>query len=128
MKKTLQSQDQSSEYRQMLLEKRDAVLTGLGTKVQHLSKSGRVGDEDQAQQSHEEFVSLRLNGLEYTQLRQVQEALDRLQAGDFGTCVRCEQSIAPKRLQALPWAKYCVRCQESMSEEQPEDFRLEDED
>ncbi|MEO7649050.1 MAG: TraR/DksA C4-type zinc finger protein [Bryobacteraceae bacterium] len=109
----------------MLLEKRDAVLAGLGSKVHDLSKSGRVAEEDQAQQSHEEFVSLRLNGLEYLQLRQVQEALDRLQTGDFGTCVRCDQPIAEKRLQALPWAKFCVKCQELMSEEQPEEYRVE---
>src|SRR5215470_941444 len=125
-KKNQTSRNDTSGYRRMLLEKRDAVLAGLGTKVNDLSRSGRVAEEDQAQQSHEEFVSLRLNGIEYLQLRQVKEALDRLQTGDFGICMACDQPIAPKRLQALPWAKYCVRCQEQVSEEQqPEGLRLE---
>ena len=42
----------------------------------------------------------------------VEEALDRLQSGDFGVCLSCEEAIAPKRLSAIPWARYCVTCQE----------------
>ena len=76
----------------------------------------RVSEEDQAQQSLAEAVSHRLNGFEYLQLRQIQEALDRLALGEFGVCLACEQPIAPKRLQALPWAKYCVKCQERVAE------------
>jgi DnaK suppressor protein len=125
MKNSVEPVSEPGGYLRMLLEKRDAVMAGLGAKVSHLSKTGRVGDEDQAQQSHEEFVSLRLNGLEYLQLRQVQEALDRLQAGDFGLCLRCEQQIPAKRLLALPWAKYCVRCQDQISVEEPEEFRFD---
>jgi RNA polymerase-binding transcription factor len=45
-------------------------------------------------------------------LRQVEAALERLRDGTFGICRRCEEEIAPKRLQAIPWATYCVSCQE----------------
>jgi DnaK suppressor protein len=105
-----------SEYRQMLLEKRNSVLTGLGTKAEALALGDRVSDEDQAQHSLHEAVSLRLNGFEYLQLRQIQEALDRLQLGDYGVCLACECAIAAKRLKALPWARYCVGCQERIAE------------
>jgi DnaK suppressor protein len=118
-KKNLISSNRSKEssmYRRVLLERRNAVLTGLATKVSDLAKVGRVGEEDQAQWSHEEAVSLRLNGIGYLQLRQVQEALDRLENGDFGICISCEERIAAKRLQVLPWAKYCVKCQEKIAE------------
>ena len=80
----------------------------------------RISEEDQAQRSLSEAISLRLNGFEYLQLRQIQQALDRLDLGEFGTCLSCEQPIAPKRLQALPWAKYCVKCQERVAAN-PED-------
>ena len=99
-------------YREVLLEKRQAALSALGTKADEWVAGDRVSDEDQAQHSLLEAVALRMNRFEYQQLRQIQEALDRLQAGGFGICVSCEEPIAPKRLQALPWAKYCVRCQE----------------
>src|SRR5580658_4863531 len=106
--------DSTETYRQMLLEKREQVITGLGVKFDTLAKMGRVAEEDQAQLSHDEFVSLRLNSLDYGQLGLVEEALDRVQSGDFGVCLACEQPIPSKRLQALPWARYCVPCQETI--------------
>jgi DnaK suppressor protein len=116
-----------NNYRQILLEKRNSVLTGLGTKAQALAHGDRISDEDQAQHSLQEAVSLRLNGFEYMQLRQIQEALDRLQLGDYGICLSCDTAIAPKRLKALPWAKYCVTCQERIAENPTaEDEQLDD--
>jgi RNA polymerase-binding protein DksA len=45
------------------------------------------------------------------QLELVDEALARLDAGTFGTCIRCGKPIAPDRLEALPWAARCIDCQ-----------------
>jgi DnaK suppressor protein len=98
--------------RTQLLEKRASVLSGLGTRFDTMAHLGRVAEDDQAQISHDEFVSLRMNGLDYGQLRLVEEALDRLDAGDYGTCQACEEPIVEKRLRALPWARYCVTCQD----------------
>jgi DnaK suppressor protein len=99
-------------HRGQLVEKRASVLSGLGNRFDTLARMGRVAEDDQAQISHDEFVSLRMNGLDYHQLRLVEEALDRLDAGDYGICLACEEPIAEKRLRALPWARYCVACQE----------------
>jgi DnaK suppressor protein len=108
----------------MLLDKRERVISGMGVKFDTIAKMGRVAEEDQAQLSHDEFVSLRLNSLDYGQLRLVEEALDRVQSGDFGVCLACEQPIPSKRLQALPWARYCVPCQEEIGTAQ-EEYRQE---
>src|SRR3974390_1959167 len=102
-----------SIYRQILLDKREAVLSNLGVKVNTLAGMGRVAEDDQAQISHDEFVSLHLNSLDYGQLRLVEEALARFESGDYGVCLGCEEPIPDKRLQAIPWARYCVRCQEN---------------
>ena len=114
MKKTKAPEDknQVGGYRKMLLDKREKVLAGLGIKFDTLANMGRIAEEDQAQLSHDEFVSLHLNSLDYVQLRLIEEALDRLHSGDYGICLSCEQPIPAKRLQALPWARYCVTCQE----------------
>jgi DnaK suppressor protein len=101
-------------YRQRLLEKRTQFLSGLGTKFDTLARMGRVAEEDQAQLSHDEFVSLHLNSMDYTQLKLVDEALDRLNSGDYGICLACEEPIPAKRLRALSWARYCVKCQDSV--------------
>src|SRR6266542_3405553 len=99
-------------YRRMLLDKRTAVLAGLGVRFDTLARMGRVAEEDQAQITHDEFVSLRINGLDYSQLRLVNEALDRLDNGEYGVCLACDQPIPAKRLHAVPWTRYCVTCQE----------------
>jgi len=119
---TTQTTNNSNEsYRKQLLEKRTEVLTALGIKFDTLARMGRVNEEDQAQLTHDEFISLRLNSLDYGQLRLVNEALDRLESGDYGTCLRCEEPIPPKRLRALPWARYCVPCQELAGKEMMSD-------
>jgi len=106
----------SGIYREMLREKRADVMSGLGAKFDTLARMGRVAEDDQPQFLNEESVSLHLNILDYAQLRLIEEALDRLDAGDYGICLSCEEPIPPKRLHAVPWARYCVRCQEAGAE------------
>src|SRR6202163_2289976 len=120
-KHPLQQDQKSNGYRQILLEKRASALAGLGAQTHYLAQAERICEEDQAQNSLEEAVSLRMNGHEYLQLRQIQEALDRLQLGEDGVCLSCAEAIPPKRLQALPWAKYCVKCQERSGDNPPDD-------
>jgi DnaK suppressor protein len=45
--------------------------------------------------------------------QQVSAALERLAAGTFGSCLQCDEPISERRLQALPWAALCLRCQET---------------
>ena len=50
---------------------------------------------------------------EYNELRNVRAAIRRIQEGSFGTCQECDDDIHPKRLAAVPWATFCIRCQEA---------------
>ena len=45
-------------------------------------------------------------------LMQINAALKRIDDGEFGICFACEEAISPKRLTAVPWAGYCLECQE----------------
>lgn len=108
-------------FRRMLEEKRKDLLIGLGVKFDSIASAGRVAEEDQAQMSHDEFISLSRNKQDYQALKLVNEALDRIDAGDFGICHRCEEPISPRRLEVLPWAKYCVRCQDRVAARQHEE-------
>ena len=116
MKRSVLVRDSNATYREMLLEKREIVMSGLGTKIDTLARMGRVAEDDQAQFLNEESVSLHLNVLDYAQLRLIEEALDRLDSGDYGICLSCDAPIPPKRLHAISWARYCVRCQEAGAE------------
>jgi DnaK suppressor protein len=101
-------------YRCALLARKAEVLSNLGVKFDTLAAMGRVAEEDQAQVSHDEYISLSLNSLDFQQLGLVEEALDRIMVGDYGLCQACSGPISGKRLKAIPWARYCIACQERM--------------
>jgi DnaK suppressor protein len=73
-------------------------------------------------QSNEQIETVQLAGQrefaaraverETRSLMQIGAALKRIQAGEFGICLECEEPISPKRLAAVPWAAYCLHCQE----------------
>ena len=50
---------------------------------------------------------------EFNQLRNARAALRRIEEGKFGTCQECNEDIHPKRLAAVPWAPFCIQCQEA---------------
>ena len=50
----------------------------------------------------------------YNELRDARAALRRIQDGSFGTCQECDEDIHPKRLAAVPWAAFCIQCQEAV--------------
>ena len=73
-------------------------------------------------QSHEQIETVQLAGdrefaaraleRETKSLAQIRAALKRIDSGEFGICVECDEPISPKRLAAVPWAAYCLHCQE----------------
>ncbi len=117
MKRTSTQGRGQQRYREALLAKRAEILENLGVKFDTLARLGRVAEEDQPAITHDEFISLRRNSLDYEQLRMVEEALDRLGSGDYGFCLACERPIPAKRLEALPWARYCVSCQTQFAQQ-----------
>ena len=63
-----------------------------------------------ATQVFEQQRDLALRDRSEQQLVLVDGALARIDAGTFGTCIRCGRAIAPDRLDALPWAEHCIDC------------------
>jgi DnaK suppressor protein len=116
MKRTGDMEEIHQDYRESLLAKRHEMMRALGFRAEAPPVAG-LAEDDRAAVTHDEFVAARVNRMDYSQLRMVEEALDRLDSGDYGICLECEEPIAPKRLQALSWARYCVKCQEAMNEE-----------
>ncbi len=49
-------------------------------------------------------------------LARVEEALVRIREGNFGECINCGDEMNPKRLEAVPWARYCIKCQEKIEQ------------
>jgi DnaK suppressor protein len=59
-----------------------------------------------------------------SQLQDARAALGRIHDGSFGVCQRCEEDIHPKRLAAVPWAAFCINCQEAF-DRNSEDFKTQ---
>ena len=57
------------------------------------------------------------NSQRRTILRLIEAALQRIVDGSFGVCIACGDDIQDKRLSALPWTQFCLRCQEELEEE-----------
>jgi DnaK suppressor protein len=67
---------------------------------------------DEVQLAGERELAIRNLDRESGLLRKVRAALVRIEDGSFGTCMHCDEEISPKRLKAVPWAPFCIRCQE----------------
>ena len=72
---------------------------------------------------HDEFVSSEMNRIRFNQLKLVEAALAGIESGGYGQCRNCGTTISPKRLKAVPWAKYCIACEEHMRQaSEPAEF------
>jgi DnaK suppressor protein len=67
---------------------------------------------DQVQAAEARDLAVRNLDRSVRLLRQIEEALRRLGKGEYGICANCEEEIRAKRLRALPWAQFCLKCQE----------------
>ena len=106
------NQFESMKYKTLLMAKR-AEITG---KSHHREEISIVQSNEQVETvqlaGQREFAAYFLDR-QASVLGEIKAALGRIQAGEFGACLDCEEPISAKRLAALPWAAYCVQCQES---------------
>src|SRR5690242_16950390 len=73
---------------------------------------------DEVQHAAERELAIRNLDRESNLLRNVRSALRRIEDGSFGICAHCEEEISPKRLNAVPWAPFCIQCQEQADRHQ----------
>ncbi len=67
---------------------------------------------DKASSSYtKEFMFSRSN-TDRQVLKLIQDAMERIEEGTYGECANCGKPVEPKRLEAVPWAPYCIACQE----------------
>lgn len=114
--------DRPAKYRAALLAERARLLGGR-TDKEILVLPGCTAIEDQAPLIHDQFVALRHHRMELRKLKLIDAALGRLKNREFGICSECDEPIAAKRLEVVPWAAYCVACQDAVDERDDTDRR-----
>src|SRR5260370_14910914 len=108
----------TTAYRKILEQKAEEVRQSMASQkaAQLVSRLDVPSDEgDLSQQHHEEWIFLNRNTIDVRHLREINDALHRMDTEQYGICLECEEPISAKRLDAVPWAKYCVTCQESIA-------------
>jgi DnaK suppressor protein len=106
--------DALANLRQILVKRRDALRKALAGDLTQLSglKEQTVGDMiDAALDSEHNEINSQLAEVESRELAQIEYALEKMRAGTFGICERCDTKIPMARLNALPYATLCIHCQ-----------------
>jgi DnaK suppressor protein len=114
---------QIKKFRALLEIKAEEIRASLGSSkaAKALDRGDEPADlEDLPVQSHEEWIFVNRNNIDVMLLREIEAALVRMDDDEYGTCPECDEAISMKRLQAVPWAHYCVTCQERLSEDSEE--------
>jgi len=103
-------------YKTILLKKREELLASIKSEPEALAASLRTPDEVEfAVKTAEQDVTALTADIRSQTLREVDSALKRVSRGLYGVCESCNEEISPARLKAIPWARYCVTCQELVS-------------
>ena len=98
--------------------------------VSRTEEDGLIADQDTAQDIADRAASSYTKEFLFSQsnndrqlLQMVETALQRIREGAFGECVSCGNEINAKRLEAVPWTRYCIECQEKLEKGQLEEAR-----
>jgi DnaK suppressor protein len=104
------------EYYKMNLQARREELARTITRTE---EEGRTADDgptvdlaDKAANSYTKEFLFGQTNTDRAILQLIDDALIRIRSGNYGTCIECETELQQKRLEAVPWARYCVSCAE----------------
>lgn len=111
---------ETAKYKKILETKRDE-LEHIVRNREAITIEKSADALDEVQHASERELAIRNLDRESNLLRQVRQALRRIEDGSFGICLHCEEEISPKRIAAVPWTPYCIQCQEQADRNQNQD-------
>ena len=103
------------KFKTLLTDKRDEILKKAKQTLEQdmtLDTDDLPDEMDLASSEYLQSFTFRLRGREKAFLEKIQKALTKIDEGNFGVCLHCEEDISPKRLAAVPWTAFCIQCQE----------------
>ena len=106
------NQTELNKYKAMLEARMAELSAGLRNR-EDIAIEKTPDAIDEVQLAGERELAIRNLDRESNLLRNVKGALVRVNDGSYGICMHCEEDIKTKRLDAVPWTKYCIKCQEA---------------
>lgn len=117
------SKDRTEKLRKLLLEKREEIISELRKQLGDrasgdflMRQDSQIEYGDKASFNLTDYIDQRLLEMKSQQVKKVEEALQRLEQGTYGTCKSCGEEIDEKRLAVMPFALMCIDCQRSEEE------------
>jgi DnaK suppressor protein len=107
--------DSIAAARDALLAERTRLLAELAVQPEGPGQMTYGSQAAAATHVFEQQRDLALRDRNQDHLEQVEAALARIEAGTYGLCLRCGAPIAAERLEALPWAAFCIGCQQAIA-------------
>jgi RNA polymerase-binding transcription factor len=107
--------DRFQALRERLQKQRAEIINMYKQDLRAGQESADDGTEDivdRANNAYNRELMFSLSDNERATLLQIENALGRMDEGSYGRCANCGQSIAVQRLEAVPWARFCIDCQE----------------
>ena len=104
-----------NRFADRLVEEKSRILNGprISKEELALSTDDLADEADLASSGLTQSMNIRLRDRETLLLKKIEEALHKIQRGEFGVCEGCEEPIEVKRLEARPMADMCIRCKEA---------------
>lgn len=102
-------------YKNLLLQQRDQLAEQINDNQSQtfgIDRENMQDPVDVAVNDREQTILLSISESERTLIDQVDEALQRIELGGYGECMNCGQTITDARLKAVPYARYCINCQD----------------
>lgn len=103
---------QLKEVREKLMAERELLIEKLKGNDLSVDDAETPDPVDLAVRNYSKNVMLAVSENESKQLTLIDEAIVRIDDKEYGECLNCQKDINPKRLNALPWARYCLDCQQ----------------
>ncbi len=100
------------EIKEKLIAERELLIAKLRGTNLSIDDSETPDPVDLAVKNYSKNVMMAVSENDSRQLVLINEALVRLDDDEYGLCQNCEQEINFIRLNAVPWARYCLKCQE----------------
>jgi len=100
------------QIKDRLIAERENLLNKLTENDLSIDDSETPDPVDLAVRNYSKNVMLAVSENDSRQIILINEALERIEDEEYGLCQNCEKEINPKRLDAIPWARYCLNCQE----------------
>ena len=102
-------------FREKLVQKKHEILEAYNKNKNYGKEADEDGAQDVADKASNSYTKeflFSLSNSERDVLQMVDEALDRIEDKRYGVCICCEDEMNLKRLDAVPWARHCLSCQE----------------